>query len=180
VAPASRPPRPNPQARRLVLRTLVAACVLLAAWVVVLALRLPKRYSAPHWDLAWVGFDVALLCFLAATAWAAWKRRAVIVVFGTVTATLLCADVWFDVTTARSSEVWLSVAQALFVELPFAAFLMVVVVRVINFTRGALWDDHADGTPGSLWSVEFPRVAEVEVEHPGGPPAELRRDGEQG
>ena len=96
---------PSPHMRRRVLEALVGGCVVLAAWIVVLALQLPKVYDAEHWDLAWVGFDVGLLIGLAATAWAAWRRRAIIVLFATSTATLLVADAWFDVTTARSRDV---------------------------------------------------------------------------
>jgi hypothetical protein len=141
---------------------LVAACVALAAWIIVLGLTLPKRYNAAHWNLAWVGFDIALLLALVATAWAAWRRRAVIVLLATVTATLLCADAWFDVTTARSADLWVSVAQAVFLELPFAVFLMFVVVRVLNFTRGTIWTDRVGGRPRSLWSIEFDHPSEVD------------------
>jgi len=165
VAPSREAPRPNPQVRRRVIETLVGASIALAAWIVVLGLRLPKRYNAPHWDLAWVGFDLALLVGLVATAWAAWKRRAVIVLFATVTATLLCADAWFDVTTARSTQLWVSVAQALLVELPFAAFLMFVVLRVLNFTKGTLWTDRSGDRPMSMWTVEFAHPSELQDRH---------------
>ena len=107
--------RPNRQVRRRVIEMLVAACFGLSAWIIVLGLSLPKRYDAAHWNLAWIGFDVALLVALAATAWAAVRRRAIIVLLATITATLLCADAWFDVTTARSRDLWVSVAQAVFV-----------------------------------------------------------------
>ena len=117
------------------IEALVVACMALIAWTIVLGLTLPRRYDAAHWNLAWVGFDVALLAGLAGTAWAAWRRRAIIVLFATATATLMCADAWFDVTTARSSDLWVSAAQAIFVEVPFAIFLMYVVVRVLNYTR---------------------------------------------
>jgi hypothetical protein len=154
--------RPNPQVRRRVIETLVMACVALGAWIIVLGLTLPKRYHAAHWNLAWIGFDVALLIALAATAWAAWRRRAVIVLLATVTTTLLCADAWFDITTARSADLWVSVAQAVFIEIPFAAFLMYVAIRVINFTRDTLWTDQIGNRPRSLWAVEFHHPSEME------------------
>ncbi len=146
---------PSPHMRRRVLEALVGGCVVLAAWIVVLALQLPKVYDAEHWDLAWVGFDVGLLIGLAATAWAAWRRRAIIVLFATSTATLLVADAWFDVTTARSRDVTLSAVQAAFVEIPAAIFLMYIVVRVLSFTRGSVWSDRIGDRPRSLWEVEF-------------------------
>jgi hypothetical protein len=152
--------QPNPHVRRRVIEMLVLACVSLFAWIIALGFTLPKRYDAAHWNLAWIGYDVALLVGLAATAWAAWRRRAVIVLFATATATLLCADAWFDVTTARSTDLWVSAVQALFIELPFAAFLLYVAVRVINFTRGTLWTDQIGARPRSLWSIEFAHPSE--------------------
>jgi hypothetical protein len=143
-----------------VLEALVAACVALAGWIVVLGFTLPRRYDAAHWNLAWLGFDLALLAGLVLTAWAAWRRRAVVVLFATATATLLCADAWFDVTTARSSDLVVSALQALLVELPFAIFLLYVVVRVLSFTRGTVWDDRHGARPRSLWSVEFQHPSE--------------------
>ena len=46
---------------------------------------------------AWVGFDLALLVAFAATGWAAWRRRQVLIICLVVLATLLCCDAWFDV-----------------------------------------------------------------------------------
>jgi hypothetical protein len=145
-----------------VLETLVFACIALGAWIIVLGLTLPRHYVAAHWNLAWVGFDLALLAGLAATAWAAWRRRAVVVLFATVTATLMFADAWFDVTTARSRDLWVSVFQAIFIEVPFAIFLLYVVNRVVRFTRGSVWSDQIGSRPRSLWYVEFPHPSETD------------------
>jgi hypothetical protein len=128
----------------------------------VVGLTLPRRYDAAHWNLAWIGYDVALLLGLAATAWAAWRRRAIIVIFATITATLMCADAWFDTTTARSTDLGVSIVQAIFVELPFAFFLFYVVGRVIRFSRGSVWSDRLGTRPRSLWAVEFRHPSERE------------------
>ena len=53
-------------------------------------------------------------------------------------------------------------AQAMFVELPFAIFLLYVVVRVVSFTRGTVWSDQVGSRPKSLWSVEFAHPSEVD------------------
>jgi hypothetical protein len=150
----------NPRIRLRVVQVLVVACFGLIAWIILLGLTLPKRYDAAHWNLAWIGFDVALLVGLAATAWAAWRRRAIIVIFATITATLMCADAWFDITTARSTDLGVSIVQAVFVELPFAYFLFHVVGRVIRFSRGTLWSDQLGTRPRSLWTVEFRHPSE--------------------
>jgi hypothetical protein len=152
--------RPGPQTRRHVVETLVIACLVLCGWIVALGFTLPRRYDAAHWNLAWVGFDLALLVGLAATAWAAWRRRVVIVLFATVTSTLMLADAWFDVTTARSSDLWVSATQAVLVEIPFAVFLLYVVVRVASISRDVVWSDRVGTRPRSLWSVEFEHPSE--------------------
>jgi hypothetical protein len=173
VAPAARPLEPrlcaetnvvrqNIDSRRYVIEALLFACVTLSAWIIVLALTLPRRYDASHWNLAWIGFDVALLAGLSATAWAAWRRRVVIILFATATATLLCADAWFDMTTARPSDLWASATLAGCAELPGAIFLVYVVVRVVNYTRGSVWTDRYGTRPRSLWSVEFTHPSEAD------------------
>jgi hypothetical protein len=153
--------RPEFETRRYVIEALLFACVTLGAWIIVLALTLPRRYDASHWNLAWIGFDLALLAGLAATAWAAWRRRVVIVLFATATATLLCADAWFDLTTARPSDLWASATLAGCAELPGAMFLIYVVIRVVTYTRGTLWTDRYGTRPRSLWSVEFTHPSEL-------------------
>ncbi len=153
-------PRRTNETRRRVIEALLFACVALSAWIIVLGLTLPRRYNAAHWDLAWVGFDVLLLTGLGATAWAAWRRRVVIILFATATAALLCADAWFDLTTARPSDLWASAALAGGAEVPGAIFLIYVVIRVVNFTRGSVWTDRYGSLPRSLWSVEFEHPSE--------------------
>src|SRR4029077_5747396 len=43
----------------------VGACIVLAAWIGVLAVTLPKFYHTGSWRGAWVGFDIALLAAFA-------------------------------------------------------------------------------------------------------------------
>src|SRR5262249_47570213 len=44
--------------------------VALVPWILYLTFTLPSRHVTLHYDLAWIGFDVALLASFAATAWA--------------------------------------------------------------------------------------------------------------
>jgi len=46
---------------------IVGSCIVLAAWIGVLAVTLPKFYHTGSWRGAWVGFDIALLATFAAT-----------------------------------------------------------------------------------------------------------------
>jgi len=95
----------------------------------VLALTLPTRYVANHWNVAWVGFDVTLLVSLVATGWALARRRPWNGTAQMVSAVLLVCDAWFDVTTASGGATVLSVALAGTLELPAAAALAWTATR---------------------------------------------------
>lgn len=108
---------------RVLAGTVVALVAGLAGWTVFLAKTLPAVYAARHWDAAWVGFDAALIATLAATAWAAWFRRQILVAAALVTGTLLICDAWFDVATSLGTrDQAVTIATALLAELPIAGF----------------------------------------------------------
>lgn len=124
-------------ARRLTLRTtrerLLSALVVGAfaeiLWTTYLAWRLPRHYVVHHWDLAWVGLDVAEILMLLGLAWAAWRQRAVLILFATASATLLLVDAWFDVTTTGHAGLLESVLVAIIVEVPLALALLWIARR---------------------------------------------------
>jgi len=117
--------------RRLSLLLFMGSCVVLAAWIAVLMLTLPRHYTADHWRGAWVGFDIALLAAFAGTAWAAWRERQVLIILLTVTGTLLCCDAWFDVILDLGTRnIWMSVASAVFAELPLVFTAARRLVRI--------------------------------------------------
>ncbi len=107
--------------RRLALVLLAGCCVILAGWIVVLAATLPHHFDAQHWRAVWVNFDVLLLAAFAATAWAIWRKRQILIVLLVLTGTMLCCDAWFDVgTSLATSGIWISLLSAVFAELPLA------------------------------------------------------------
>jgi hypothetical protein len=125
--------------RRIALLVFMGCCVVLAGWIVVLMLSLPRHYTASHWRGAWVGFDVALLAAFAATAWAAWRERQVLVLLLTVTATLLVCDAWFDlILDIGSPEFPMSVASAVIAELPLAFMLFNAARRLMRMSVGVV------------------------------------------
>jgi hypothetical protein len=113
--------------RLLILLTATAIAELL--WVIYLGWTLPRHYVANHWEVAWVGLDVAEIGMLLATAWAAWRQRAVVILFSIVLATLLIVDAWFDITTARRGDLLQSALLAVFAEIPLAALLLWIAWR---------------------------------------------------
>jgi hypothetical protein len=95
--------------------------VLLIPWIAYLATNLPSRQLSRHYDFAWAGFDVMLLIALAATAYFALRRSRNLSVAATAAGTVLIVDAWFDVLTARRRQLPVSIAFAVFIELPLAA-----------------------------------------------------------
>jgi hypothetical protein len=125
--------------------TLLSAFTIIAigeiGWTVYLGVSLPRHYVANHWDLAWVGMDTAQVVMLLLAAWAAWRRRAVLIVFACASGTLLLVDAWFDVTTARYSDIDQSL-WFLLIELPLAAMMFWVARRIyLRLVSSAVADD---------------------------------------
>lgn len=111
--------------RRHTLALLGICAVGLVPWTILLAVTLPRQYDAHHWRLAWVGFDMLLLAGLAATAYLGWRGRQMVIGTSVATAMLLICDAWFDVSLDLGTpDVWMSLASAVFIELPLAALLI--------------------------------------------------------
>jgi len=124
--------------RRLALYLLAGCCVVLACWIVVLAATLPHRFDAHHWRAVWVNFDVFLLAAFAATAWALWRERQIVILLLVLTGTMLCCDAWFDVgTSLATSGIWMSLASAVFAEVPLAVLAFLGARRLLRATVAA-------------------------------------------
>ena len=124
--------------RRLALLVSAACCVFLAGWIVLLAATLPHHFDAHHWRAVWVNFDVFLLAAFAATAWAIWRQRQVLILLLMLTGTMLCCDAWFDVgTSLATSGLWISVLSAVFAELPLAFLAFAGARRLLRATVAA-------------------------------------------
>jgi hypothetical protein len=125
----------NVRRRRYGLIVMAVICLILAAWVAILALTLHKHFIVRHWPAVWVGLDLAELAAFAATAWAAWKQRQIVIVFMIITGTLLLADAWFDLALDYGSGGFvLSVLEAVLVEIPLALILFAAARRLTRLT----------------------------------------------
>ena len=119
---------------------LIAAgcCVVLAGWIVVLAATLPHHFDAHHWRAVWVNFDVFLLAAFAATAWAIWRERQILILLLVLLGTMLFCDAWFDVgTSLATSGFWISLLSAVFAELPLAVVAFAGARRLLRATVAA-------------------------------------------
>ena len=124
--------------RRLALLVSAACCVFLAGWIVLLAATLPHHFDAHHWRAVWVNFDVFLLAAFAATAWAIWRQRQVLILLLMLTGTMLCCDAWFDVgTSLATSGFGISLLSAVLAELPLAFLAFAGARRLLRATVAA-------------------------------------------
>jgi len=111
---------------RLVVGVLSVTALALVPWTLWLTFSLPSKHVTHHYDLAWVGFDVGLLCAFALTAWAAYRRSPLLVPVASATCALLLCDAWFDVVTSTPGERWEAALEAGLAELPLALLCAVV------------------------------------------------------
>ncbi len=121
--------------RDVVLTMLTVGALAETAWTVYLGWRLPRHYVTNHWDLAWVGIDSVQVLMLLLAAWAAWRRRAVLILFVSISGTLLLVDAWFDVTTARYGD-FDQAALSLLIEVPAALVLFWIAHRTVKRLTG--------------------------------------------
>ncbi|MCW2497946.1 hypothetical protein [Jatrophihabitans sp.] len=93
----------------------------LLPWIVYLAMTLPARSRADHYDIAWVGFDCAMWLVIGMLGFCAFTGRAATGPFAAVAATMLCLDAWFDVTTSQGqSQFVFAIVLAGAAEIPLA------------------------------------------------------------
>jgi len=124
---------------RWVTPVLTVAAVVLLPWTFWLTFTLPSRHLTQHYDVAWVGFDVALLAAFAATSWCAIRSSQWLVPFAAATGTMLVCDAWFDiVTSAGAMERFEALLEALFAELPLAAACGFIVYDAEKFRQATV------------------------------------------
>ena len=115
-------------------RLLALAAIGLVPWTLWLTFSLPSSHVTDDYDLAWVGFDVALAAAFAATAWATLRVSQWLVPLAAVTGTMLVCDAWFDiVTSSGGSDRLEAILEAVFGELPLAALCAYMVIDVERF-----------------------------------------------
>jgi len=124
---------------RWVTPVLTVAAVGLLPWTLWLTFTLPSRHVTQHYDVAWVGFDVALLAAFSATSWCAIRGYQWLVPFAAATGTMLVCDAWFDIVTSSGGmERFEAVLQAVFAELPLAAACGFIVYDAEKFRQATV------------------------------------------
>ena len=99
-------------------------------WTANLAVYLPDKSEAAHYNASWVGFDLLLCALLIRTGWSLLRHRAYVEVTAAMAAVMLFIDAWFDVLSAPTfDEFVIAAALAACVELPLAGFCLWVSMR---------------------------------------------------
>jgi hypothetical protein len=125
---------PELRVHRWVPRVLALVALALVPWTLWLTFSLPSRHVTEHYDLAWVGFDIALATAFAATAWSALRRPRWLVALAAATGTMLVCDAWFDiVTSSGGAERVEAVVEAAFAEVPLAAICAYIIIEAERF-----------------------------------------------
>jgi hypothetical protein len=141
--------------RRFGLLFTMGCCAILAAWIAILIMTLPGHYTSHDWRTVWVGLDVAELAAFAATGWAAWHQRQIVIQLMIMTGTLMLCDAWFDVTLDFGSRGFtISLLTALVIELPLALLMFGGARRLVRVTVHILMQlAGIEGRPPALWRV---------------------------
>ena len=133
------PPAGGVRLPRWVTLLLTAVAVFLLPWTLYLTFTLPSRHVTKHYDVAWVGFDIALAAAFAATSWAALRSSPWLVPLAAATGTMLVCDAWFDIVTSQTGgEMAEAVVEAVFAELPLAAVCAFIVYDAETFLRATV------------------------------------------
>lgn len=125
--------------RRIRLGLIVGGLIVMIPWIGYLSATLPQKYVAHNWPVTWIGFDILLLGFMAATAVLGFLRRQLIVLTGFTTGVLLICDGWFDLMTAKPEDAALSVVTAMLIQAPMAFLLISGALRIMRLTWLRLW-----------------------------------------
>ena len=102
-------------------------------WAIYLGLTLPTRYSSRHWDISWVGLDVAIVLLLILNAIYSYLESKWLVMSATATTALLLVDGWFDVMSAHAGKPLAgALSMALLVEFPLALLTFRVALKLVR------------------------------------------------
>ena len=131
------------RARRWLLLVLGLVAVALVPWIGYLSATLPSEHVVHHWQIAWVGLDLAEAAALVATFVALLRESPAVTVLASIAGTLLVCDAWFDVVTSRGAgAIALAMTEALGIELPLA--LLCSWVAQTSRPRQPLTTTHTD------------------------------------
>lgn len=115
-----------------VLYPLFALCLL--PWTLYLSQSLPEHQVSVHWDVSWVGLNIALIISLVATGYLSYLQSRWVAITATVLGSVLVLDAWFDVLSQRGGDdLRQAIMLAIFIELPIALASFIIAGRALTY-----------------------------------------------
>lgn len=106
--------------------------LVLVPWTLYLSLTLPAHHLSRHWDLSWVGLDIAILASLLTTGVLAFYRSRWMVISATAAGSFLLVDAWFDIISQRPGfELQEAIFLALVFEIPLAIMSYSLATKIL-------------------------------------------------
>jgi hypothetical protein len=140
---------PRVVAGRPALALPAVAAGMLVPWTIGIAIQLPHTALAYHWNTAWTGLDIAIMTGLALTSWLGRRADRRVALTATATATLMCADAWFDVCTSGSGHPFAYAVTEAATELAVAAACLLIALRNTHINAEAAPGERAGAMPES-------------------------------
>lgn len=110
----------------------VFAAVLLP-WTLYLSRSLPERHISIHWDVSWVGLNIALIVAFVITGYLSYIQSRWVAISASVLGSILVLDAWFDILTQHNpAELREAILMAIFIELPIALTSFIIAGRALN------------------------------------------------
>ncbi|MDH6125229.1 hypothetical protein [Kitasatospora sp. GP82] len=108
-----------------------ASASVVAIWTVMVGF-----YAEPDRRVLWVGFNTLLTATMVLAARLALRADSRVALAAAGLAVFMVADAWFDITTAPSDYLPMSLLTAVFLEAPFAVGCMLYALRVHRRATG--------------------------------------------
>jgi hypothetical protein len=114
----------------------VVLSLVLLPWTVYLGIKLPAHHVTNHWDLSWVGLDIAIATMLLLTGIFAYRQSRWVIITSSATASFLIVDAWFDVINAwQTEDLVQALILAVLIEVPLAVVSYFVAYRSLRFVK---------------------------------------------
>jgi hypothetical protein len=115
-----------------------------------LANSLPLRHIESHWRLLWTGYDLVMAVVFLISGILLWLRSPWLAITVSAAGTMLLADAWFDVLTARGTrQLATSVLLAILLEIPMGVICFFISGRYVRTYQHLAALDSVSNKPGS-------------------------------
>lgn len=110
--------------------------MVLLPWTLYLSQSLPDRHISIHWDVSWIGLNIALIIAFLATGYLSYLQSRWVAISASILGSILVLDAWFDILSQHNpNELRTAILMAVFVELPVALTSFIIAGRALNHDK---------------------------------------------